>query len=155
MLFSVLSIMCAGQGWGTGVREAQGRIVSSSVWTDQAGCLSAEIRPVCISLDALCAAVYICLLATKNGERTAPTTVRPLSIHQTNSMCAKKQMLSDRRLMPFISYYDKKERPCLQADSYKKFCSQPLSGPDSEFQTRTGDLPLLRESWMLCPFRQL
>ena len=80
MLFSVLSIMCAGQGWGTGVREAQGRIVSSSVWTDQAGCLSAEIRPVCISLDALRAAVYICLLATKNGERTAPTTVRSLSI---------------------------------------------------------------------------
>ena len=24
--------------------------------------------------------------------------------------------------MPFISYYDKKERPCLQAYSYKKFC---------------------------------
>ena len=26
----------------------------------------------------------------KNGERTAPTTVRPLSIHQTNSMCTPK-----------------------------------------------------------------
>ena len=33
----------------------------------------------------------------------------------------KRRCFCDRRLMPFINSYDKKERPCLQANSYKKF----------------------------------
>ena len=47
--------------------------------------------PLCRILDVptLCGLYF--WLTIKNGERTAPTTVRPFSIHQTNSMCAKKE----------------------------------------------------------------
>ena len=89
MLFSVLSIMCAGQGWGAGVREAQGRIAYSCVWTDQAGLLSAEILPVCISLDAPHAAVYICLLTTKT-EKEQPLPQFVLSPFTKQTACAPK-----------------------------------------------------------------
>ena len=76
-----------------GCAKRRAAIDSAQDWTDQAKHLSSESFLLCIPLDALLTAVYSCLLTTKNGERTAPTTVRPLSIHQTNSMSAKKQVL--------------------------------------------------------------
>lgn len=75
------------------MREAQGRnrLIPQLDWFRQS--ISLQDLSLGISLDSLFIAFYICVLTTKNGERTSPTTVRPLSIHQTNSMCAKKQML--------------------------------------------------------------
>jgi hypothetical protein len=80
-----------GGGRGCAKRRAVMDFVRN--WTDPAEHQPAGALPAGISLDSLFNASYICLLTTKNGERTSPTTVRPLSIHQTNSMCAKKQML--------------------------------------------------------------
>ena len=81
------------KGGVRGCAKRRAAIDSAQDWTDQAKHLSSESFLLCIPLDALLTAVYSCLLTTKNGERTAPTTVRPLSIHQTNSMSAKKQVL--------------------------------------------------------------
>ena len=84
-----------------GCAKRRAAIDSAQDWTDQAKVMSSESFLLCIQSHSCCVfpltpfslqSIFVCW-QQKNGERTAPNTVRPLSILQTNSMCAKKQML--------------------------------------------------------------
>ena len=144
------------KGGVRGCAKRRAAIDSAQDWTDQAKVLSSESFLLCIPLDALLTAVYICLLTTKKRRKNSPYHSSS-SLHSPNKQHVrpKSRCFCDRRLMPFISYYDKKERPCLQAYSYKKFCIPPLPDPERRVQARDGELPLLWEPGLLHPFRQL